>query len=93
MTKNELIGTLTNVNGLTRNEAQKAVETVFATIVEALAMGDKVELRGLGSFKVRKRDSRMGRNPKTGKAVTVPAKKVPVFKSGKELKAIVDNKV
>jgi integration host factor subunit beta len=91
MTKQELVETIAKSNGLTRKVAQEAVETVFESIVEAIASGDKVELRGFGSFKARQRDGRTGRNPKTGEVVTVLPKRVPVFKAGKELKAMVDS--
>ena len=66
------------------------VEAVFSSIVGALQKGDKIELRGFGSFRIRRRDSRTGRNPKTGVGVVVPAKKVPHFKPGKELRELIN---
>jgi len=65
---------------------------IFDSIKNALTVGDKIEIRGFGSFRLRSRNPRTGRNPKTGQTVPVPEKKVPFFKAGKELKAIVDGK-
>jgi integration host factor subunit beta len=67
------------------------VNILFNSITEALSQGDKVELRGFGSFRIRSRNPREGRNPKTGDAVHIPAKRVPFFKAGKELREMVDN--
>ena len=66
------------------------LDAVFSSIIEALQRGDKIELRGFGSFRVRNRDSRTGRNPKTGAGVVVPAKRVPHFKPGKELRELIN---
>jgi integration host factor subunit beta len=63
---------------------------VFTSIIDALRKGEKIELRGFGSFRIRRRDSRTGRNPKTGAGVLVPAKKVPHFKAGKELRELIN---
>lgn len=91
MTKAELVETVVeNINGLTKKQTEVIVNTIFDSIKDALARGDKVELRGFGSFKIRQRRSREGRNPKTGEMVQVPAKRVPFFKAGKELKVRVD---
>ncbi|MBL8191461.1 MAG: HU family DNA-binding protein, partial [Acidobacteria bacterium] len=68
------------------------VDEVFKNIIQALNSGDKIELRGFGSFRVRKRDARRGRNPKTGEPVDIPAKTVPYFKPGKELKELINGK-
>ncbi|MBU1626762.1 integration host factor subunit beta, partial [bacterium] len=65
--------------------------TIFNSIIEALAKGDKVEIRNFGSFRIKTRGPRIGRNPKTGERVAVPKKKVPFFKSGKELKHIIED--
>ncbi len=65
---------------------------MFQSITDSLTEGDKVELRGFGSFRIRERSARVGRNPKSGEKVAVPAKKVPFFKAGKELREIVDEK-
>ena len=90
MTKAELIEEVAKVATLTKKETELIVNTVFDNITEALSKGDKVELRGFGSFRVRRRRSRTGRNPKTGAGVVVPAKKVPHFKPGKELRELIN---
>ncbi|MCH7921961.1 MAG: integration host factor subunit beta [Nitrospinae bacterium] len=91
MTKAELVEKVAERIDLTKKQTEVIVNTVFQSITEALADGDKVELRGFGSFRVRHRHSREGRNPKTGATVFIPAKKVPFFKAGKELREIIDN--
>ncbi len=91
MTKAELVEKVAERIDLTKKQTEVIVNTVFQSITEALANGDKVELRGFGSFRVRHRHSREGRNPKTGATVFIPAKKVPFFKAGKELREIIDN--
>ena len=88
MVRAELIAKVSSELGLTKKKAATAVNTVFANITDALARGDKVELRGFGSFTIRKRHSRQGRNPKTGEVVHVPVKNVPFFKAGKDLKIV-----
>jgi len=91
MTKSELVEMIADAqDGITRREAEVVVNTVFAAISDALAAGDRVELRGFGSFTTRKRRARTGRNPKTGVSVSVPAKVVPHFKPGKLLRERVD---
>ena len=90
MTKADLVMEVAKQTSLTKKESETIVKTIFGSISEALSSGDKVELRGFGSFRVRDRKSRQGRNPKTGDTVNVPAKKVPFFKAGKELRALVD---
>ncbi len=90
MTKAELVEKVAERIDLTKKQTEVIVNTVFQSITEALARGDKVELRGFGSFRVRHRHSREGRNPKTGTTVHIPAKKVPFFKAGKELRELVD---
>jgi len=85
MTKAELIEEVSRVSDLTKKHSEIIVDTVFKSIINALHRGDKIELRGFGSFRIRQRESRKGRNPKTGERVDVPAKKVPYFKPGKEL--------
>ncbi len=91
MTKSELVELIADrQQGLTRREAEVVVNTVFSAIADALAAGDRVELRGFGSFTTKKRGARIGRNPKTGESVHVPAKVVPHFKPGKELRERVD---
>ncbi len=87
MTRIDLVTILQDsIEGLNRRQCEVIVNTVFDAIRDALARGDKVELRGFGSFKVRQRRSRDGRNPKTGEPVHVPPKTVPYFKPGKELR-------
>ena len=86
MTKADLIDELAKAANLTKKESETIVNTVFENITEALAKGDKVELRGFGSFRIRHRNARKGRNPKTGTSVNVPEKRVPFFKVGKRLR-------
>lgn len=92
MTKAELIERVAEDIKLTKKQTEIIVNTVFKSITDALSNGDKVELRGFGSFKIKKRGPREGRNPKTGKSVSIPAKNVPFFKAGKELRDMVDDK-
>ncbi|MDF2234659.1 integration host factor subunit beta [Albimonas sp. CAU 1670] len=87
MIKSELIQRLTEENPhLYHRDVERIVSTVFDEIASALSSGDRVELRGFGAFSVKRRDARMGRNPRTGEAVPVPEKHVPFFKTGKELR-------
>lgn len=90
MTKAELIDEVAAATRLSKKDAEQVVTLFFESIVEALRAGDRVELRGFGTFTTRQRAPRVGRNPKTGEAVHVPAKVVPHFKPGKELRALVD---
>src|SRR6266850_2121562 len=90
MTKAELIEEIASRATLTKKETELIVNTVFDNITTALSQGDKVELRGFGSFRIRQRNSRKGRNPKTGNAVSVPEKRVPFFKVGKRLRELVN---
>ena len=90
MTKADLVDEVVRVSKLSKKQAETIVNTVFASIVEALERDDKIELRGFGSFRVRKRRSRQGRNPKTGDQVEVPEKRIPYFKPGKELKDLIN---
>jgi integration host factor subunit beta len=90
MTKAELVEEVARVATLTKKHAEVIVDTVFESIVEALQRGEKIELRGFGSFRLRRRESRKGRNPKTGDKVDVPPKQVPYFKPGKELKDLIN---
>ena len=90
MTKAELVDEVGRQAALTRKHSEVIVEAVFSSIIDALQRGDKIELRGFGSFRIRRRDSRTGRNPKTGAGVMVPAKKVPHFKPGKELRELIN---
>jgi integration host factor subunit beta len=92
MTKAELVDEIAHKASLTRKHSEVIVDAVFSSIIEALQNGDKIELRGFGSFRVRHRASRTGRNPKTGEGVLVPAKKVPYFKPGKELRELINGR-
>ena len=91
MTRAELVEHVTKVSELSKKHAEIIVNTVFDSIIEALKNDEKIELRGFGSFRIRKRHSRVGRNPKTGARVEVPAKKIPYFKPGKELKELINS--
>ncbi len=87
MTKRQLIEKLAQkVEGLSLKDAELVVDTIFQAMTEALAKGERIEIRGFGSFEVRTRKAKMGRNPKTGEKVFVPEKRVPFFKVGKELR-------
>ncbi|HVA64377.1 MAG TPA: HU family DNA-binding protein [Terriglobales bacterium] len=86
MTKADLIEEVGRTGTLTRKDSEVIVETIFSSIVDSLRAGDKIEIRGFGSFRTRQREARMGRNPKTGAPVAVPARKVPYFKPSKELR-------
>ena len=90
MTKAELIEEVSRDVEMTRKDSEVIVETIFDSMVRALRGGDKVEVRGLGSFGTRQRRARVGRNPKTGARVEVPAKRIPFFKPSKELKDLVN---
>ncbi len=90
MTKAELVEEVSRAIEMTRKDSETVVETIFDSIVKALRGGDKIEVRGFGSFRTRKRQARIGRNPKTGTRVDVPAKTIPYFKPSKELKDLVN---
>ena len=91
MTKADLIEEVARVVEMTRKESEVIVESIFSSIVRALRSADKIEIRGFGSFRTRQRQPRVGRNPKTGARVEVPAKKIPYFKPSKELKDLVND--
>jgi integration host factor subunit beta len=90
MNNSELIDILKSRMLLNTKDARKFCDAFFSAIMESLGRGDRVEIRGFGSFTVKKYRSYTGRNPKTGEKITVPSKKLPFFKVGKELKEIVD---
>ena len=90
MTKAVLVEEVARVTDLTKKDAEVIVDTVFRCIIDALRRGEKIELRGFGSFRLRQREPRQGRNPKTGDRVDVPPKRVPYFKPGKELKELIN---
>ncbi len=93
MTKAELVEDVARAAELTKKDAERLVELVFESIIETLYQGEKIELRGFGSFRVRERGARRGRNPKTGDPVDIPAKRVPYFKPGKELKELINEEI
>ena len=86
MNKTELIAKIAEKSALSKKDAEKALAAVIDSITEAMVAGDKVALVGFGSFEVKAREARMGRNPKTKEAIEIPASKAPVFKAGKALK-------
>jgi integration host factor subunit beta len=90
MTKADLVDEVCKVTELSRKDSEVIVETIFESIIKALKSGDKLEVRGFGSFRIRERKPRQGRNPKTGEKVNVPEKKVPYFKPSKELKDLIN---
>ena len=92
MTKAALVEEVARVAELTKKHSEVVVDAVFESIINALQRGEKIELRGFGSFRLRRREPRKGRNPKTGDRVDVPSKRVPYFKPGKELKELINSK-
>ncbi|HZX10918.1 MAG: HU family DNA-binding protein [Candidatus Aminicenantes bacterium] len=90
MIKADLINKLSKDMNITKQEAENGVNIFFDTLKEAIKRGEEIELRGFGSFRIRKRDSRSGRNPRTGERVKVPAKKVIYFKPSKILKQMIN---
>ena len=90
MTKADLIEEVSRVVEMTRKDSEVIVEAIFDSIVKSLRAGDKIEIRGYGSFRTRQRQPRVGRNPKTGTRVEVPSKRIPYFKPSKELKDLVN---
>jgi len=91
LTKADLIEEVLRITELPRKESETIVETIFDSIIESLQKGQKIEIRGFGSFRTRERRGRIGRNPKTGAKVEVPAKRIPFFKPSKELKDFVNS--
>lgn len=90
MNKTDLVASVAEKTGFTKKDAEKAVNAVFESIEGALATGDKVALVGFGTFEVRERSARKGRNPQTGAEITIAASKVPAFKAGKALKDLIE---
>jgi integration host factor subunit beta len=86
MTKADLVDQVANQADIPRKQADQVVQVILESITAALLQGEKVELRGFGSFRIRQRGQRIGRNPKTGERVEVPPKKIPYFKPGKHLR-------
>lgn len=91
VTKADLVEQVIRATDLPRKESEAIVETIFDSIIQALQTGDKIEIRGFGSFRTRQRRGRVGRNPKTGAKVEVPPKRIPFFKPSKELKDFVNH--
>jgi integration host factor subunit beta len=90
ITKAHLVEEVSKATEMPRKESEELVETIFESIIKALQSGDKIEIRGFGSFRTRQRRGRIGRNPKTGARVEVPPKRIPFFKPSKELKDFVN---
>ena len=90
MTKADLVDKVTALGDLTRRDGEIIVDLLFDSVIGALKSGDKIEIRGFGSFRTRQRNARVGRNPKSGAKVDVPAKKVPFFKPSKELRDLIN---
>ena len=86
MTKTDLIAKVAEQTGLSKKDAEKAVSAVIDTVSDALVAGDQVQIVGFGTFEVRERSERKGRNPRTKEEITIPASKLPAFKAGKALK-------
>ena len=91
MTKADLVEEVSRAIESTRKDAEAIVETVFGSVIKSLQSDDKIEVRGFGSFRTRRRRGRVGRNPKTGAKVDVPPKRIPFFKPRKELKELINN--
>lgn len=92
MNKTELIASVAQKSDLTKKDAEKAVKAVFEAVSESLKKGDKVQIIGFGTFEVRTRKAREGRNPRNNKPIKIPASKTPAFKAGKQLKDMVNKK-
>lgn len=90
MNKTDLVSAVAGQVGITKKDAEKVINAFFTTVADALKAGDKVQLIGFGTFEVRSRQARKGRNPQTGAEINIPAAKVPAFKPGKALKDAVD---
>jgi integration host factor subunit beta len=90
MTKADLVEEVARVVEVTRKDSEVIVETIFESIVTSLQNGEKIEIRGFGSFRTRERQGRIGRNPKSGERVEVPPKTIPFFKPSKELRDVVN---
>ena len=90
MNKTQLIASVAEMAEVTKKDAEKAVNAVFGSVQKALVEGEKVQLIGFGTFEVKSRSARVGRNPQTGKEIKIAASKVPTFKAGKGLKEVVN---
>jgi len=92
MNKAELIAAVAEKSGFSKKDAEKVLNSTLETITDALKAGEKVQMVGFGAFEAKERAARMGRNPKTKEEIEIPASRVPVFKAGKALKDVVDNR-
>ena len=92
MTKADIVNRIANATGVTKLETEVLVDGFFKTMTDALASGDHIEIRGFGTFRTKKRSARMARNPRTGEAVAVEARFVPIFKPSRELRSIIDDR-
>lgn len=90
MNKSDLINALKERAGLSRKDSEVVVDTFFGSITESMAAGDRVEIRGFGSFRISERKAREGRNPKTGEAIQIPARRVIQFRPGKQLNQMIN---
>lgn len=90
MNKTELVAVVAEAASLSKKDAENAVAAVISSITEALTQGDKVQIAGFGTFEVRQRGERVGRDPRTSKEIVIPASKAPAFKAGKALKESVN---
>src|SRR5262249_21197297 len=90
MTKADLVEEVSRVTELTRKDSEVIVDTLFDSVIKALKTGDKLEVRGFGSLRIRQRNARVGSHTKTGEKVEVPAKRVPYYKTSKELKDLIN---
>lgn len=90
MTKTDLVDQVAGKTNMTKKDSAIVIDAVLSTITDTLASGDRVQLIGFGTFEVRQRSERIGRNPQTGDQMTIPAKKVPAFKPGKQLKDAIE---
>tara|TARA_B110000438_G_C15533332_1_gene529445 strand:+ start:190 stop:534 length:345 start_codon:yes stop_codon:yes gene_type:complete len=93
MLKSDLIDRVAIRTNLTKSQTKLVVNSFINTITESLSEGTNIEIRGFGSFRIRERNARIGMNPKSGQRISIPAKKVPYFRAGKELKLIVDKNI
>lgn len=91
MNKTELVAAMAQRSGLTKKDAEKGLNAFFESVQQALVEGDRVQLIGFGTFEVKERAARKGRNPQTGAEIDIPASKAPGFKAGKSLKDAVNN--
>lgn len=92
MNKNELLEKVSLASGLTKKESEAAINAFLETLTDVLKAGDKISLKGFGTFEVRTREARMGRNPRTGETMEIAASKVPTFKASSALKNVVNGK-